>query len=1206
MKKNFSLLLGLVALTFMGCTKDIDDIGITPIPGTHQIHIEGSINQEYVSRVNDGGFCTGDQIGLFGVNYTNNNTLAGTLLDEGNQVDNARYTFNAEEWTWTSNGGVYYKDSKTNIDLYGYYPYANVESVNAYIFEVQRDQSGANSVDGYGLSDFLWGKAANIAPSDAKVKITFNHKLSCANVILVEDEGFADGEFEALKKSVLVMNTSRKAEIDLATGNVTAVGDAESEGIVMKNNNEGYRAIVIPQTVEAGASLFSITVDGVAYRFKYQQGTSPFTFESGKQAKFTISIKKKVPSGDYEFTLTDCDIVDWIADIDTHGGEARQYYVVHQEEPGTLSAKLREAKKNPAKIKNLKISGKIDAADFYFMRDSMAVLQAINLKESTVCTFTKASAFNNGIVTTASWENNYDAATNTSYYDYVAYKNSKYYYTGAENEIPVSALSSKVTLTTFVFPEYVTSVRGTAFSECRLLAGALIIPDNVKYIGKNSFYNCQNITSLSLSQQLEEIDSNAFYGCSNIVGQLHLPSGLKGIKEGAFRSCSGFNGSLVLPEELTTLETSVFYGCSGFSGNLIIPESLKEISGSPFHDCTGLNGQLVLHNNLTLIETSSYGPFYNCRFQGELKLPDNITQIPSGCFYNCKFSSIAEFPKSLISIGSNAFRYNTKLMGVLEFPSSLVSLGSYAFDECNNIEGIILSEDIGLLPQSVFSGCSGITKFICKAIEPPVVRTGAFSSIPKDNFVLEVPEQSIQRYANDSQWGEFKRIGAYHDFSISRREVRVLNAEHSRELVLRAPTNCAWSIESKPDWVTVSPSSGVGKQNVVISINAMAATDVATFTINTGTYNSPKYETHNGRAGEVVFLLNEKEYRSTLKVEQYNYEYGDGDIIVNQAASVGNGVNIVFMGDCFDAQDIATGKYLAGVNEAIGYYFDIEPYKTYKPYFNVYTVVGMSNDSGMGTVNTIRDAKFGSQYLLDNVSSDTSLIFDYACKPSTITLDNLAQTLIVMIENTTEYGGLTNLWDNGCAISYCPMSDDAYPYDFRGIVQHEAGGHGFAKLGDESVIKQQFLNTSPDYAVFLNAKKLGWYKNISDSSNIDKVDWSHLIYHPTYGNTVDVYEGAWGYLRGAYRSESTSCMKNNIQYHNAISRQEIVERIMRYAGKEFDINEFYAKDVLDSQGNNTGATRSSVEENAITLTGAGKQMPPKFMGDKPQLKKSNK
>ena len=82
-------------------------------------------------------------------------------------------------------------------------------------------------------------------------------------------------------------------------------------------------------------------------------------------------------------------------------------------------------------------------------------------------------------------------------------------------------------------------------------------------------------------------------------------------------------------------------------------------------------------------------------------------------------------------------------------------------------------------------------------------------------------------------------------------------------------------------------------------------------------------------------------------------------------------------------------------------------------------------------------------------------------------------------------------------------------------------------------------------------------------------------------------------------------LNNNIPYYSAISRQEIVERIKRYAGEEFDLNEFYANDVLDMQGNITGRTRS-IEENAITLTGAGKQMPPKFMGDKPQLKKSNK
>ena len=126
MKNRYSLLLGLAILAIAGCTQDLEDVNMGTLPISHQIHIEGSINQEYASRVNDGGFCTGDQIGLYGVNYTDNNTLAGELLDEGNQVDNARYTFDAENWVWTSSGNVYYKDSKTNIDLYGYYPYGTV------------------------------------------------------------------------------------------------------------------------------------------------------------------------------------------------------------------------------------------------------------------------------------------------------------------------------------------------------------------------------------------------------------------------------------------------------------------------------------------------------------------------------------------------------------------------------------------------------------------------------------------------------------------------------------------------------------------------------------------------------------------------------------------------------------------------------------------------------------------------------------------------------------------------------------------------------------------------------------------------------------------------------------------------------------------------------------------------------------------------
>ena len=103
----------------------------------------------------------------------------------------------------------------------------------------------------------------------------------------------------------------------------------------------------------------------------------------------------------------------------------------------------------------------------------------------------------------------------------------------------------------------------------------------------------------------------------------------------------------------------------------------------------------------------------------------------------------------------------------------------------------------------------------------------------------------------------------------------------------------------------------------------MARTD-ATFTREewTGEQWSSGYytETHKGRAGEIVFKLENRDARVTMTAEQYDYDYTDGDVIVNQTASQGAGVNIVFMGDCFDARDIAMGSYKGGIDEAIAYY----------------------------------------------------------------------------------------------------------------------------------------------------------------------------------------------------------------------------------------------------------------------------------------------
>lgn len=382
MKSRFLVLCPALAVLLAGCAKEpvvepvVDDSDLIPL------NIDGSINQ-IQTKVNAAGFVDKDALGLFAVNYSEENTVAGTLADKGNQADNVKYVFDEAANKWTPTKKVYYKDVNTNVDLYLYYPHqSSVTEVNAANFEVQKDQSSAataSSLSGYEASDFLWGKAVNITPSENKVAVQLSHKMAAVNVVLVEKEGFAEGEFASLEKGIILTNTTRKAKINFATGEVSALGNAQQDGIVMCPQSSGsFRAVVVPQTVEAGEKLFAITIDGVSYGFR--NSAASVTYAAGKQTDVTINIKKKTPAGEYELTLGDIKIADWTEDKNTHGGEARQYFVVNLTEAGTLGKVIRSFKKNPDKIRNLKVSGQITTEDFYFMRDSMAILEAINLK----------------------------------------------------------------------------------------------------------------------------------------------------------------------------------------------------------------------------------------------------------------------------------------------------------------------------------------------------------------------------------------------------------------------------------------------------------------------------------------------------------------------------------------------------------------------------------------------------------------------------------------------------------------------------------------------------------------------------------------------------------------------------------------------------------------------------------------------------------
>ena len=1133
------LLFSSAAMTAMltGCLSEPDFEPVT-VEGGIEIQLEGSILQE-ATKVNADGFEDGDALGLYAVNYTDGNQAAGTLLTEGNQADHVKYVFNESAWQWTPVHPVYYKDVNTNVDLYVFYPHAEPDNVDAWNFEVQKDQSSAetqSALGGYEASDFLWGKAENVTPTEAKVKVKLAHKMAGVEVILQQGDGFGEGEYENVEKYVLATGTTRKAAINMATGSVTPIGGAQSTGIVMCPQVDGsFRAIVVPQTVLAETQLFSITLGGVAYTFRKD---SDFTYEAGKVSTFTIRVSRKVPSGEYELELSDVSISPWKEDINTHESEARQYYVVNVETPGTLGSLIKAAKKNPDKIRNLKVTGQITDKDFYFMRDSMAILEAVNLKEVRVrnARYTRDYQDESGNVVPSGQEPKKD------------------------DGIPLSAFNGKKSLVYFAFPEIVTHIGPDAFRGSNL-SGALILPDDVVTIGEYAFYST-NIASVSFGNKLEILYSNAFKDCSSLSSELRLPNSLKSIGGYGFSDCN-FSGKLILPDHLESIGQYAFSDAGQFSGDLIIPEKVTVI-GSQAFQYTTFTGNLVLNNCVSLGSSC----FDSSGFSGELIIPEGMIELPDFCFRNCKFSSVI-FPSTLRSFGWHAFS-NGNLLGQLYIPEGVVSIGEDAFAYQPFINSVSLPSTLQTIGKSAFGNCFGISKFTSSAIEPPTVQANAFAGVAKDNFTVEVPAQSVKRYQAESGWSDFKRIAAHYDFSMSRERMRALNAAQSRTYTLRAPANFDWSIESKPDWVSVSPESGTGKTDVTVTVSEMPRTS-ETFEVNEGTYNSPSYKQYAGRAGEVVFKLTDKDYTTSFTVEQYDSDYSDGGVTALQEATTGPGIDIVFIGDGYDAKDIAKGTFLTNAQKGCSSFFDLEPYNTYKEYFNVYAVTCQSDDSGIGTVNTVIDTKFGSYFTQNRILPPAAgPCFEWA-KKANPSMD-LTRSLAILLMNTSCYEGVTMMYGDGSAIACCPVSTNAYPYDFRGIVQHEAGGHGFGKQGDEYIYHNAFIQTcscdccdhpsgdNDTKSTYGSMKSKGWFKNLSMSSDNKLVPWSHLIYNPDYSDYVDIFEGGYMHTRGVYRSEATSCMNNNIPYYSAISRQAIVERIKYCAGEEFTLEEFYSRD----------------------------------------------
>ncbi|MBO7602568.1 MAG: leucine-rich repeat domain-containing protein [Bacteroidaceae bacterium] len=280
----------------------------------------------------------------------------------------------------------------------------------------------------------------------------------------------------------------------------------------------------------------------------------------------------------------------------------------------------------------------------------------------------------------------------------------------------------------------------------------------------------------------------------------------------------------------------------------------------------------------------------------------------------------------------------------------------------------------------------------------------------------------------------------------------------------------------------------------------------------------------------------------------------DGKVTILQQHQKGNGIKIVITAEGFSDRMVNDGTFDAATKWAMEAFFNVEPYTTFRDYFDVYSVAAISKNEMIG-----EDVVFGTKNgnAGEGYQTNHETIIEYVKKVTDLNDDLSNVTTIAILNNDNAYSrAYCSMYSNGFSIGITEYGSD-------GALQHEVGGHGFGKLADEYTYDDKTSS-----AVFTDTEWLhsihesGQYLNIDTNSDKTKVLWKDFIANPDYEvENLGIYEGALGsYSKGIYRATPNSMMSDGYGDFNAPSRWAIYERIKRLAGENYSFESFLEYD----------------------------------------------
>ena len=170
--------------------------------------------------------------------------------------------------------------------------------------------------------------------------------------------------------------------------------------------------------------------------------------------------------------------------------------------------------------------------------------------------------------------------------------------------------------------------------------GIITFDGDITSVGKQAFYYCESLTSITIPDGVTSIGNNAFFCCSRLT-------------------------SVTIPDSVTLIEKEAFSACSSLV-SVTIPNSVTSIGENAFYSCINLSG-----------------------FYGKFASADNRCLIIDGVLHSFAPAGLTEYtiPNSITKIGSDAFSGYSDLTSVI-IPDYVTSIGDWAFSPCGSLTNV--------------------------------------------------------------------------------------------------------------------------------------------------------------------------------------------------------------------------------------------------------------------------------------------------------------------------------------------------------------------------------------------------------------------------------------------------------------------------------------------------------------------------------------